>query len=139
MVEQAAGDPIVGTQTSPRDTTKTKKSRRKLWGLVLAGAGVVGIGTGVGLGLAAQSQFDEAKDDGHCNEELECNPTGFDLINSAQDKALLADISYGVGGALLITGVVLYFTGPSEKASSEGTVRVTPGPGALGLGFATSF
>lgn len=78
-------------------------------GLGLMGAGVVGVGVGTVFGLQAMG-LDEDADD-ICPRSEECNvQAGLDKTEEAQDKALIANIGYGAGGALIIAGAILYFT-----------------------------
>lgn len=95
-------------------------------------------GTGLGAGLVglvftvvANRQYDEYKSD----------PTGSaNLLESSKDNDTVAYALYGVGGALLVTGVVLYFAlprGGAERAASLPAIEPLPG-GAIvrcSLGF----
>jgi hypothetical protein len=61
-----------------------------------------------------------------------CNSNGTDLRNSAFSKATVSTIAFGVGGAAVVAGTILWFTAP--KSESDATrVGVALGPSAVTL------
>lgn len=108
---------------------------RKTFAWVLAGAGVVGAGTGVFFALRSKKETDAAQ--GLCNggeNGLTCDrdlgsPT-FDSgvqeqreLYAHRDKAKTAAVAsyvaFGVGGAALITSIVLAITAPDEAEEAN--------------------
>jgi hypothetical protein len=91
---------------------------------LLMGAGAVGVGVGVGLfGTQARS----AADDFRAGRDPEASR------DSAKSKALLADISSGVGIALMATGgAILLFSGSDEEAPVK-SWAVTPAGSGLAV------
>ncbi|MCB9557438.1 MAG: hypothetical protein H6707_15125 [Deltaproteobacteria bacterium] len=105
-----------------------KKDR--LWTWVAAGsAGALAVGALV-VGLSAQSKFDEL--DQTCRGS--CPPSD---ISAVENRALAADILWGVAGAAALTAVILYFVeGKSDPAESRTGWIFTPvgAAGTVGLG-----
>jgi hypothetical protein len=82
----------------------------KIAGYVLLGAGVVSAGVATVFGvqaLGAANDFDDT-------------PTNA-LADRAEDKGLVADILYGVGGAAVIGGAVLLYLGYSADGGEDST------------------
>jgi hypothetical protein len=99
--------------SEPRDPGATQRT----WGLGVGAAGIVGLGVGVGFGVHAmskKSERDEICADGICPSQ-----EGIDAHRSADTAATVANVAIIAGGALLATGVVLYFTAPSAASSSK--------------------
>jgi len=72
---------------------------------VLSGVGGAALLTGVivgALALSAQSEFDDGVSSGLARDELQ------DIGDSAESRALIADISFGLAAAAVITAVVLF-------------------------------
>ena len=115
-----APEPVATTaEPAPRATAPATPpphpltGRRKL-ALGLAAAGVVGLGVGVGFGLHAQSLADDA--DKICPDTMCSNADAVDKNHRARNNGLYANLGFAAGGALLITGAVLWFTGaPKER------------------------
>ncbi len=106
---------------------------RRVIGLALGGAGLVGVGAGVFFGLGARSDYaaaDEACDGdvGDCRGDV---ADAADFVDSARSKAMMSNLSFGVGAVALIGGAVLYLTAPR----GEDTPTVTPaiGDGTAGV------
>lgn len=95
---------------------------------VAGGVGIAALGVGAVFGGLATS--DVGKADPLCPEK-KCNAEGFALIEGAQTKALASTIGFGVGGAALAAGVVLFFV--SRSPSKE------PGPEAPRAWLVPSF
>jgi hypothetical protein len=123
-------------QKSP--TTDTSRSwfssHQRVVGVVVGAIGVAGIGVGSAFGLTAKSTYD--KSDAHCNGD-HCDPTGHDFRQSAFSKAEVSDIAFGVGGAALVGGVVLFLTAP--KAEQAAVITPVVGPNLAFLSLRRSF
>jgi hypothetical protein len=88
-------------------------------------AGVIGIGLGTFFGLRAISRNKDAET--HCPRGFQCNdPEGPILASDAKDAARLSNITFGVGGAALIGGAVLYFTSPRPKEGAAVNAALGP-------------
>jgi tetratricopeptide (TPR) repeat protein len=116
----------------PADDTEDKRvmvsgpgfGGRRIAGLVIGGLGLGGVGAGIAFGLKAQRLSDELSKPG----------AGFDADKVADGEAADRNmkIAYAVGGALVITGVVLFVTG---KPSAQ-SVAIAPIVDAHGAGLA---
>jgi hypothetical protein len=115
-----AGDRIQGSDDAARteDTGTADGSTQRTVGLVVGGAGVVGVVLGSVFGLNAMSKNDESLD--HCDprDPSRCTQTGKDLRDAAGRSAMVSNVAFGLGGAAVVTGVVLYLTAPSEEADT---------------------
>ncbi|HOX42629.1 MAG TPA: hypothetical protein PK668_03475 [Myxococcota bacterium] len=85
------------------------------WTWSTFGVGIAAIGAGVALGVLADQKESDATSAANLGRPQEA----YGLVQDAGDLALGANISYGVGGALVLTGVVLFIvdavSGPSEE------------------------
>lgn len=113
-------------------------------GYVGLGVGAVGVGLGTYFMVASTSKRSEANKEFACDSTmpLGCNPnqiSDIDAKDKAADKSLvLSIVSYSVGGAAAITGIVLLLTdhpsAPKEEPASHepfGSLRVLPGLGSI--------
>lgn len=103
---------------------------RRPTGFVLLGAGVVAAGVGVVMGLqssGARARLANAEKDSQGRvtgiTQAEAGP----LEAGANTQATVANLLFGVGGALGAAGLVLVIMGPS----TEPTVALSPAPGGL--------
>jgi len=99
-------------------------------------AGVAGLALGAVYGFRALSRGDDARRE--CGGELaQCtgNPeTAQQLIDDGRGFAQISNLALAAGGALAVTGVVLYVTAPRGVAAAP-----LAGPGTLGLALSTRF
>ncbi|MDP2273849.1 MAG: hypothetical protein Q8N23_36235 [Archangium sp.] len=103
---------------------------RRTTGFVLLGAGAVAAGIGVGLGASsagARSRLTNATQDDQGRVTSITQAEAGPLEASANTQATIANVLFGVGGALGAAGVVLVILGPA----SEPTVALSPAPGGL--------
>ena len=103
---------------------------RRPTGFVLLGAGAVAAGIGVGLGASsagARSRLTNATKDDQGRVTSITQAEAGPLEASANTQATIANVLFGVGGALGTAGVVLVILGPA----SEPTVALSPAPGGL--------
>jgi hypothetical protein len=105
-------------------------SNMKTIGIAVGAVGLAGIGVGSFFGIRASEKWKEAKT--HCNSSYECDQTGVELTDQARSSGNIATLGFIAGGALLVAGVVLFFTAPSGKPPSR--VNVGIGPGSLLVG-----
>jgi len=111
------------------EAPRPKTSQRAV-ALVLGGAGIAAVGVGTFFGFSAKSTYHQADPD--CSEKNVCNANGADLRNSAFSKATVSTIAFGVGGAALASGAILWFTAPKVDAEAP-RVGVAFAPGAMTL------
>lgn len=101
---------------------------------LLGGVGVVAAGVGVVFGVRASDQDEQAKE--LCPSD--CRSTrGADKNEAARTSALVANISYGVGAAALLTSAYLFITARSrgESAAREASGVQLGGGVQTGGGF----
>lgn len=88
-------------------------------GAVVGSVGVVGIGIGAVLAGMAHSKAAESED--HCrpDEPNMCTQPGVDLREDAQGLQTIYAVSFAVGGAAAIAGLVMILTSPSGEAADS--------------------
>ena len=120
----AVTPPPGGTSEPPADKPASSGSAQRTTGLVFGGVGLVGIGLGSFFGLQASSKWSDAKK--KCTDyPYDCGAEGADLRSSAHSAATVSTVAFVAGGALLATGLVLYFTAPKKQS-----VALAIGPGS---------
>lgn len=100
---------------------------------VAGGLGLAGIAAGGIFGGIALS--DKTTAGSHCVGSGVCDQNGFNSLRNARQAAAASDIAFAAGGALLVTGLVLYVTAPRPR-SPTATIAVAPvwlESGAAGL------
>ena len=102
--------------------------RRRVAGFVVGGVGVVGLGVGAALGGLALSKKSASNADGHCDAADHCDGAGLALRSQGLTAATGSTVGFVVGGAALVTGIVLVATAPSAK---EPAVALGPGGASL--------
>jgi tetratricopeptide (TPR) repeat protein len=126
-VEAPPPEPVVD-QDAQR---KRKVMRGAGFGLLGVGAAAL-IGGGVAGGLA-QGDYNKAQDSTDPTENA-------DLLGSSKTKALAGNVLFGVGGALVLTGVILVAVGFSKpKPTSRVALVPSFGPRGGGLQFSLRF
>jgi hypothetical protein len=95
----------VAPEGPPRDLTPV---------YLLGGVGAAALGIGAIFGVRASDKDDESKL--LCPSDCR-KPQGADKNEAARTSALVANISYGVGAAALLTTAYLFFTAGSSSAS----------------------
>lgn len=111
----------------PVDDGGSDGSAQRTWGLVLGAAGLVGIGVGTWAGLTASAKNSDAK--AACPRSPACDTEeGVSLTHDAESAAALSNVAFGVGGAALVGGAVLWFTAPSGRP--ESALKLGPRVGA---------
>jgi hypothetical protein len=109
--QPVAPPPASPPPSEPSDSGATQR----LWGLGVGAAGIVGLGVAAGFGVHAISKKNER--DEICADGICPTQEGIDAHQSADTSATVANVAAIAGGALLATGVVLYFTAPSASRS----------------------
>jgi tetratricopeptide (TPR) repeat protein len=145
--DSGAGDK--GQETRPRPDVVTPPaggaadearpgSTKKLIGLVTAGVGIAAIGTGVYFSLQASDKADQVAAACPTNDPCDWNAELEALQSDGQSAESTALILYGVGGAAVIGGVVVYLLGAREAASAP-QVSFVPHRGGASLAAAWTF
>lgn len=110
-------------------SSNERTSSRRTIGWITVGSGAGIALTGGVFGLLSMTQLGRAKsDESLCGAEKLCTSDGRDEVDAARTKALVADISMGVGIAAMAVGTYLIVTGKSRKAD-VGVRSVSPGVG----------
>ncbi|HEY3665188.1 MAG TPA: hypothetical protein VGL19_04270 [Polyangiaceae bacterium] len=115
---------------APTSAESTGLARQKMVALVVAGAGVVGIGIASALGLSANAEYKNAD----CPAGNVCAPSGFDDRKSAISRAKTASIVFGAGAAVLVGGIVLWFTAPTSRTAVSAQPMVGKNCAGLAIG-----
>ena len=133
----ATAAPLAGAPSAPSASTSLATSEhdvssgeasQKYLGVGLGLAGVVGFGIGTVFAIKAHSKDTESNK--NCGTSIgltdanACNPRGMTLNADAKSSANVSKLSFGLGGALLISGVVVYLTAPKSKQPSA--LRLAP-------------
>jgi tetratricopeptide (TPR) repeat protein len=102
--------------TPPVQTSKNPGRGKRVAGLVIGGAGVIGLGAGTFFALRANRAANDAES--AMTGEM-WDPS---IESSGRSAARNAKISFAVGGALVVTGAILFVLG---RDSSSETAHVT--------------
>ncbi|NVB77056.1 MAG: hypothetical protein HOV81_01555 [Kofleriaceae bacterium] len=125
QTEPTKTDPVVPERTTePVDHPSTFTTKRKI-ALGVGGVAALGVVGGILFGKKAQ----RLEDDAYALCPDPATPCGNAAgaqgkLSSAQDKALFANVAFGVAGAAAIGAVVLWFTGAPDTA--ETSVAIVP-------------
>ena len=109
--ERPIDDPDPEPDPGPEPSGGGGMSGMRITGIALGGAGLAGIGAGVFFGLKAQ----------RLSDELSQHNAYYDVDKIADGDAAERNmfIAYGVGGALVAAGVVLFVLGGGDDAGDE--------------------
>jgi hypothetical protein len=136
--------PMTGLPNGPivlREDNSGSRHSRHVIGASFAIIGLVATGGGAIFGSKAGSQWDSAKS--ACNGNVpNCPSVGLPIaqrdVNDARTSALISTIGFGVGGAAILTGAILYLSAPSDVEHSTTGMRVTATVAPGSYGFALS-
>jgi hypothetical protein len=134
--ERVAREPRPPVTTAPPPPAPPNRT-----GAYLAfGVGAVGIGVGSVLGIMTMQEREELK--GTCPADV-CPPAEQDALDSARRLGTLSTVAFGVGGAGLVLGTVLFFTAspsttdraaaPARRHAGLSLLRAGVGPGSVQL------
>lgn len=105
-------------------------------GIALLGVGTAGLVVAGVLGILALGHDADSKEPGRCDEADLCDAVGLDLRDQALAFATASTVTFVVGGAVLVGGVVVVATAPSasDATPAEGAqARLALSPGGLVL------
>lgn len=123
-------------EEAPPPPPPSSGSSRKTWGIVTLALGGAGLATGGVFGYLAHNRWDDAR--AICGGDVIC-PNSADAMRAqelgdeARQRALISTIGFAAGGALVLTGILLVVTSPTERAvtvsatTSRDTAVVTVG------------
>lgn len=104
--------------STPVETQRpARASRRRLTGLVIGSAGLVGVGIGTGFFIASRGPLADARVE-------ENNARQEDFFNSANRRYLYAQACWGLGAGMVVAGGYLWISGRARARS--GAVTVSP-------------
>lgn len=87
-------------------------------GITMASVGLAALIASGALALVAKSEYDSSVDDLHCLQDKSyCSSRGIRIREDAVDKGTGAIVLAAGGGALLVTGVVLWIVAPGEGSA----------------------
>lgn len=116
---------LVDAPVEPRRDSESVTSRQRTLSYVVGGVGLVGVTVGTVFVLRVRSKNDRA--DKICPTGVACSPEDIDrfdaTIGEAKSARNLAVAGFGVGGAALITGLILYVTAPTPEPTAW---RISP-------------
>lgn len=126
-------DPNAKDAGEPSSGKASRASGLRTAAYVAGGLGIAALGVGAVFGGLAASDLGKA--DASCPNK-KCTAEGWDLVQTADSKALVSTIGMSVGGAALGAGVVLFLL--SRSPGKEGTqgAFVVPSFGPRGGGAA---
>jgi hypothetical protein len=112
--------------------------RRKL-AVGVGAAGLLAIGGGIVLGLQAKGFESDAAE--RCPMLTGCaNADAANvLVDKANQRALFADVAFGVGAAAVVGAVVLWLTGAPDRAAGETALTPFVNPTSTGVAVTGSF
>lgn len=120
------------------DAASSGLSTQQTIGVVVGGVGIIGLGIGSFFGVTAISKNSDAEL--LCQRGRQCDsPRGVTLTEEAKDAAVASNIAFGAGAGLLATGMILYLTGGSTKASTALNVAPMFGPRSAALQVGGAF
>jgi tetratricopeptide (TPR) repeat protein len=108
--------PTEAVTTAPRTRAPSDGSGLRAAGLVTAGAGVVVVGVGLVFGLKAKSDSDSV------SQAPRFDASKYDSGRRAES---IQWICYGVGGAALVTGGILYLVGQNSSGGEKTSLAPT--------------
>ncbi|MCB9598325.1 MAG: hypothetical protein H6719_36765 [Sandaracinaceae bacterium] len=127
----APADPWVSPDAAPPATATSSGGDVPIVPIVLLGAGAVALGVGFALGAVSQDSLSQYE------ATTIAGPTDVDvalgLYDRAQSEAIAADVLFGLGGALLAAGVVVWIIEAVSGGDEAVAVAPTFGPGLAGL------
>jgi len=108
---------------------------RRIAGIVMASAGLVGMGVAGYLTLDARTSYRNALD-AHCMGATDqCDDVGLGLTRDALSRANTATVVTIVGAVAVVGGVVLFATAPRSRRGQEHARYVAPTIGSDGGGI----
>jgi hypothetical protein len=111
----------------------TRMPPQRVWGIAVAGVGVVSLAVSAVLGLQAKAQMDASNSNGHCQPDDHCDATGLAERSDAITKASWSTATAIGGVACLAGGAFLYFSAHDVPPSVALAARPQRGGASLTL------
>jgi len=118
--------------TTPAAEAPEASSVQSTLGYVAGGVGLAGLAAAGALSYRAYTLNQDSLDLCAADDPNACTTEGKALRDDATKYGTYATIASGVGGGLLITGLVLILTAPSEKETAAPRYRVLADAGPRG-------
>ena len=136
-----------GPDGSPSTANGSGWSTQRWMALGLAGVGLVGVVVGAVEGLSANSSWNDSKNEcSQTNCPATSRPQALSDHDSATSAATISTVSFAIGGAALVGGVVWFLLAPAHSTSAEGAAPAAAfdlvpalGPGGGGMTLRGSF
>jgi hypothetical protein len=126
-----------GVDLATSDAVAAARVKRSI-GLTVGGLGIAAVGVGAVFGIMAAGKSSDAKricPDKHCatnSAEREAS----DAVGEATTNANVANVTIGVGAAMIVGGLVLVLTAKPPKPAeptARAALRIDPRPNGAGL------
>lgn len=130
---------ITSKPVAPAAEVKPAASHRRIWAVVIGGAGLATAAVGLGFGVHAQRSWDASRDPSHCNDANICTAEGTAEIATARRAATTSTWLVASGGALLVTAAVVWWTAPSRASERRTTIAPVLDPRSPGVAVSGSF
>jgi len=152
VVGAATAAPLVGATSSKSPGAGTSSpeasraspgdgSSQRTWGLVAGGVGIAGLAVGTVFGLLAANANNAQNSDCSSSASLATCPHHAQALSdhaTTVTDGTISTIAFVAGGALALTGAILFFNAPSPSTESLGVVPAV-GPNVAGLSIAGRF
>jgi hypothetical protein len=112
-----------------------RRVTRLTW--ISAGVGVAGIGVGAVFGIAARSLWQEARRD--CDLSNNCSDAAYAQIQRSRRDGDLSTVAFGIGGAALVTSLVLHLWSARDPPPSALRLVPTVTAGAVSAAIGGAF
>ena len=121
----------------PTASVRVEESSGPVWTWILGAGAVVAAGTATVFGVQVLGLESDAE-----SAELNCESEhrSDDICSDGRSRALMANVTWGVAGALAVGAVIAYFVesgGESEDSSTR--VGLSPTPGGVSAAFEVEF
>jgi len=118
-----------------------KSNAQRTVGIVLTTIGVVGLAGGAATGGLTFLNVKTAEGECDGGNPPACSQKGLDAYRTADLTATISDISFGAGGAMFLTGIIVLATAPSKKPETTTSIHWSPwvGPGRIGTSLIGEF
>jgi hypothetical protein len=114
-----AAPPATPTPATPTPPPDHGPSGRKVAGFVVGGIGLASLAVGGAMGgLVLGKKSTITANCGLGGDKTACNDTGLAAASDAKTFGIVSDVGFAVGGAAVVTGLVLLLTDRSATRSS---------------------
>ncbi len=134
----AGAPPATGAEPAPASPEQGGSwwTGKRVGGVVLGGAGVVGLATGLGMGAAALSDKSVVNQDCNQTNHTCTNQNGINAAASGKTASAVSTATFVLGLAAIAGGVTLIVIGAPDQPAAKVGGMVLPGGGALSVGGA---